>query len=204
VRGFVEDAWRAEGSGSETLLDADQHHPVSFPEKLQFDAPLPAELRRAHRRMRAGESFDESFYSAALALVRSHREYASRMERLPALRASTRTELFRRVGIATAFLHATLDRNVAVEEAARVACLSPFHFHRLFLALHGTTPHRYVRQLRLERARTMLRAGWPVIEAALACGFESVSSFTALFRKSFGLTPGAIRRNEEARPGEAR
>jgi AraC family transcriptional regulator len=199
ARGFVEDAWRAAVTGSETLLDDQEPRPVTFAEKLHFDAPLSSELRRAHARMTDGRSIDESFYDLALQLVQVQRDLASRVARVPALRASTRAELARRVAVATSFLHANLDRNVSVSEAAREACLSPFHFHRLFAAFHGTTPHRYLTRLRLERARTLLRAGdRDVTAVASDCGFESTGSFTTLFKRTFGVTPGAIRRNEEA------
>lgn len=205
ARGFVEDAWRSSVTGSETLLDDSSPRPVAFAEKLHFDAPLTCELQRAHARMTAGLSMDESFYTAALQLVSVQRELASRVARVPALRASTREELARRVAVATSFLHANLDRNVSVAEAAREACLSPFHFHRLFAAFHGTTPHRYLTRLRLERAKAMLRAGdRDVSEVAIECGFESAGSFTTLFKRTFGVTPGAIRRNEEAPQARSR
>lgn len=205
ARGFVEDAWRSSVTGSEALLDDSEPRPVVFAEKLHFDAPLTGELQRAHARMTAGESMDESFYAAALQLVSVQRELASRVARVPALRAATREELARRVAVATSFLHASLDRNVSVAEAAREACLSPFHFHRLFAAFHGTTPHRYVTRLRLERAKAMLRAGdRDVTEVAIECGFESAGSFTTLFKRTFGVTPGSIRRNEEARQTRSR
>jgi AraC family transcriptional regulator len=203
-RGFVEDAWRAEGTGSAELLDRPPETAVAFPEKLHFGAPLGRALQGACARMRRGDELEESFYATALALVRAHREYSSRVARVPALRASTREELARRLDSATSLLHASLDRSVTIEEAARAACLSPFHFHRLFTAMHGTTPHRYLRRLRLERARAMLRAGWPVAEVLVACGFASAGSFAALFRRTFGVTPGAIRKNEEADSGQAR
>lgn len=193
ARGFVEDAFRAD------MLDDSRPPAISFPEKLHFGGALVARMSRAHARMRRGELSDEDFYDVGSALARTRSDLVSRIARLPALRASTREELARRVAIATSFLHAGLDRAVSVAEAAREACLSPFHFHRLFAAFHGTTPHRYVTRLRLERARALLRAGdRDVSEVAVECGFESVGSFTTLFKRTFGTTPGAIRRNEEA------
>jgi AraC family transcriptional regulator len=205
ARGFVEDVWRASVSGSAELLDDPRPRAMGFAEKVQFDGPLVAELREAHARMRRGEEFDESFWIAAQALVRARCDLEARVARLPALRAATREELARRVNVATAFLHAHLDRKVSIEEAARAACLSPFHFHRLFSALHGITPHRYLTKLRLERARALLRqAGRGVAEVAGECGFESTTSFTALFKRTFGTTPGAIRKNEEARRARPR
>lgn len=204
-RGFVEDAWRAAGTGSAALLDREDTRPVAFAEKLHFDAPLVEELRRAHARMTRGEDLDQSFYAAAMQIVRTQGDLEGRIARLPALRAATREELARRIAVATAFLHANADRNVTIVEAAVEACMSPFHFHRLFGAFHGTTPHRYLTRLRLERAKALLRTGGRgVAEVAAECGFESAASFATLFKRTFGVTPGAIRKNEEAPRGTPR
>ena len=198
-RGFVEDAWRAATTSSASLLDSPQAETrVMFAERLRFDAPLVSAMRDAHARMRDGDTLAESFDDVALALVQTQVDVASRVSRLPALRASTRAELARRVALATSYLHANLERRVSIAEAARAAALSPFHFHRLFAAFHGTTPHRYLTRLRLERARALLRAtDAPVLDVALSCGFESLGSFTSLFTRTFGVPPRTFARSEK-------
>jgi AraC-like DNA-binding protein len=198
ARGFVEDAFRTATTPGAALLDDPEPRPMSFSERLHFDTPLARELVRAHRRLTDGEPLAESFYAAALHLADVECETRARTARLPALRASTREELARRVGIGTSFLHANLDRAVTVAEAAREACLSPFHFHRLFTRFHEVTPHRYVTRLRLKKAQALLRStDRDVAEVALACGFESVGSFTTLFTRTFGTPPARFRRNRE-------
>jgi len=192
ARGFVEDAWRSATTSSLGLIDAASAPHVGFCERLHFDAPLLNALSDVRD--------DASIYALANELVRAQCDVDARATRLPALRAATRAELARRVGIGTSFLHANLDRAVTIAEAAAEACLSPFHFHRLFAAIHGTTPHRYLARLRLERACTLLRATRrPVIDVARDCGFESVGSFTTWFAKHAGVPPARFRRNEEAR-----
>ncbi|HYC58102.1 MAG TPA: AraC family transcriptional regulator [Thermoanaerobaculia bacterium] len=197
--GFVEDAFRAATTCSEQLLDTQVAPPrITFAERLQFDTPLVAELRRAHAHLGEGHPLEASFYATAMQLVRARCDLDARAERLPALRAATRGELARRVAIGTSFLHANLDRAVTVAEAAREACLSPFHFHRLFASFHGVTPHRYLTQLRLTRARALLRSGTrTVADVAFACGFSSLGSFTTLFTRNVGMSPARFRRIEE-------
>lgn len=204
-RGFVEDAFRVATTCSADLLDNAPGPGLTFTERLHFETPLVRELQQAHARMRESEPLEESFYAAALHLVAAECDLRARVARLPALRQATRVELARRVGIGTSFLHASLDRRVTVAAAAREACLSPFHFHRLFTAFHGTTPHRYLTRLRLQRASALLRAtGRDVAAVALVCGFESVASFTSLFTRTFGTPPARFRRNgETARAGAA-
>jgi AraC family transcriptional regulator len=197
--GFVEDAFRSSTTSSSRLLDTEgTRQRMTFAERLHFDAPLLAELQQAHARLRDGLPLEGSFYAAAMHLVHARRELDSRTARLPALRAATREELARRVAVGTSYLHANLERAVSVAEAARAACLSPFHFHRLFTSLHGITPHRYLTRLRLAHARALLRAdSRPVADVAAACGFESLGSFTTLFTRSVGIPPARFRRIEE-------
>jgi AraC family transcriptional regulator len=190
-RGFVEDAYRASVTSSAPLLEKPfDTVPVTFAERLHFD--LTSELVNAHSQMKSGAPLDESFATVALALVRSAVDVDARAARLPSLRGSTREELARRVRAATSYLHAHADRDVSVAEAARAACLSPFHFHRVFASFHGVTPHRYLTRLRLERARMLLLRGEPVADAANASGFASIGSFTTLFKRTYGVTPGRI------------
>ena len=211
-RGFVEDAFRATVTRSAELLDdPERASAISFSERLQFDSPLVAEMAQARRVVRASgalsgggapvacttprDALSESFYTLALQLVRTRRDADARVAQLPSVRASTRDELARRLEVATSYLHANCTRGVSVAEAARAACLSPFHFHRLFTRFHGVTPHRYLSRLRLERARAQLRhSGCTILDAALASGFESLGSFAALYKRTFGVTPGAERR----------
>lgn len=191
--GFVEDAYRATTTGSAALLDAPNEVPrLSFDEKLSFDSRLVHLLLRAHRRQ---DELAESFHGVALELASMQGKAAARIAKLPVLRASTRGELARRLHVATAYLHANSTRGVTVAEAARAACLSPFHFHRLFTCYHGMTPHRYLTRLRLGRARVLLREpGRNVLEVATRCGFESLGSFTELFKRTFNVTPGGLKK----------
>jgi AraC family transcriptional regulator len=72
-----------------------------------------------------------------------------------------------------------------------VALLSPFHFHRVFQALVGSTPADFVKRLRLEKALALMalppRA--PLTTIALGCGFASSSDFSRCFKQRFGVSP---------------
>ncbi|MBI2687925.1 MAG: helix-turn-helix transcriptional regulator [Acidobacteria bacterium] len=85
-------------------------------------------------------------------------------------------------------------RPVSLAEAARAACLSPFHFHRAFTAAHQQTPHEYVTALRMERARADLTRGASAGDTAINTGFANSPAFTRLFRSHFGLNPSQIRK----------
>ena len=88
-----------------------------------------------------------------------------------------------------------LHDDIGLEDLAGVACLSPFHFSRMFHRKVGMPPHRYLAKLRLEAARDMLLHGdRSLSEIAFACRFSSQSNFTRAFRAFAGATPGEFRR----------
>ncbi len=96
--------------------------------------------------------------------------------------------------------------NVRVEQAAREAALSPYHFIRLFKATFGRTPHQVLIDARLGRAKQLLLAAeLSVTEICLEVGFASLGSFSALFARRVGASPIAYRRRVQALvqvPGE--
>jgi AraC family transcriptional regulator len=88
-----------------------------------------------------------------------------------------------------------LDEALDLEELARVACFSSFHFHRIFAAMTGETIADHVRRLRLERAATEMRSGAkPVIQVALEAGYEAHAAFTRAFKAAYGVSPTEFRR----------
>ena len=88
-----------------------------------------------------------------------------------------------------------LDEALDLEELARVACFSSYHFHRVFAAMTGETIADHVRRLRLERAAIELRSGGKqVIQVALDAGYEAHEAFTRAFKAAYGLSPAGFRR----------
>lgn len=89
-----------------------------------------------------------------------------------------------------------LDRALDLEELARVAHFSPFHFHRLFSAWMGETVGDYLRRRRLEVAaqRLIAQPKLGVLQAALGVGFGSAEAFAHAFKARFGCSATAWRR----------
>lgn len=88
-------------------------------------------------------------------------------------------------------VRAHVERPLRLEELAKVACLSPFHFHRIFKRAMGETLQQFVNRVRLERAVRLLVHGRPttLTNLALRCGFSSSSDFSRRFKKHFGVPP---------------
>jgi AraC-like DNA-binding protein len=104
-------------------------------------------------------------------------------------------ELLRRLCRSRDYLAARLETPVRLAEAAREACLSPFHYQRLFAGTFGETPHQFLMRLRMDRARRLLaRDSLPVTEICFAVGYESLGTFSSRFRAQVGYSPSEFRR----------
>jgi AraC family transcriptional regulator len=87
-----------------------------------------------------------------------------------------------------------LDRDLSMDELARVASFSEFHFHRIFREIVGEPVAEHVRRLRLERAALELYyTDRPVKQVAASVGYTSNEAFTRAFTAQFGASPGHYR-----------
>jgi AraC-like DNA-binding protein len=78
---------------------------------------------------------------------------------------------------------------IDLDEISQKAFLSKFHFHRLFTRIYRRTPHQYLTRKRLDKAKDLLAENKPVTEVCNEVGFESISSFSGLFKKEIGFAP---------------
>jgi AraC family transcriptional regulator len=93
------------------------------------------------------------------------------------------------------YLAENQHRDLSLTDLAEVADLSPFHFARLFRSEMGMTPHRYLIDQRLERAKEMLRCDrGHVADIALETGFKSSGHFSRAFRRHVGASPSDWKR----------
>jgi len=94
-------------------------------------------------------------------------------------------------------IDAHLEEELPLEKLSALASFSKFHFHRQFSELLGLAIHQYVHLARMKHAAYALafRNERPILEIALACGYQSHESFSRAFRKTVGQTPSAFRRD---------
>jgi AraC family transcriptional regulator len=109
-------------------------------------------------------------------------------------RSATALTYIQRVNLAIDYIVGHFDEPLRLRDLARVAMLSPFHFHRVFQALIGSTPADFVQRLRLEKALGLLSHPRPpsLTAIAMACGFSSPSDFSRCFKRRFGVPPSAF------------
>jgi len=145
-------------------IDADQNHPLELL-MAQIHAALPPILTLA----------------------------AASMERLDAIKPSTRQALYNRLECARAYLHDYKDRAVSLEELAKAAAMSSFQLSRYFALAFGAPPSRYHRRIRLLAAAARLQRGEAsVTDVAFDTGYSELSAFSHAFAREFGCPPSAI------------
>jgi AraC-like DNA-binding protein len=97
--------------------------------------------------------------------------------------------LYRRLVQAKLFIDTRYADNIDLGNIAGEAYFSKFHFIRKFKNIYSKTPHQYLIFVRIEKAMELLKTGIPVSEVCYAVGFESLSSFSGLFKRIVGISP---------------
>jgi len=102
---------------------------------------------------------------------------------------------FALLGASRDFIAAHFDQKIQLAQAADHACLSPFHYQRMFQRAFGETPHEFQTRMRVEAAQQMLRKSqMSVTEICVEVGYESLGSFSDRFQREVGVRPVDYRR----------
>jgi AraC family transcriptional regulator len=107
-------------------------------------------------------------------------------------------EYTRRIDRVIDYLRDHLDEPLKLEDLAKVACFSEYHFHRVFGAMTGETVNDFTNRLRLEKAARLLRySEQSLTDIALDCGFSSSATFSRAFRAGYDTSPSQFRKSGE-------
>jgi AraC family transcriptional regulator len=200
--GFAETVYRDCTTAIERLVDEPEApftDPLSFFERnYQHDNVLSPAIRylRSNRYRQEHESgwLEEQFHILMQRLLQVHKGTCDEVAMLPAVRATTREEIYRRLYHAKDYATALFDQPLTLADIAHVACLSPNHFLRLFKQVFHQTPHQYLIEKRLEHARQLLcQTDRSVTDICFSIGFKSPGSFSWLFRQRVGISPEQYR-----------
>ena len=182
--------------------DAVVERSAEFLESLQPHDKLVSPVLRFIRLHVLRGVDDEAWYDEQLNFLLermlAHRDgLIERIDALELIRTSTRREIFRRVSLATDYLHSNYRQPIDLESLGKAACLSKYHFLRLFTRVHGITPHQYLLRKRAKTALRLLQTTpLDVCEIASSVGFAQRHALLRQMRRWTGLSPREIRRAE--------
>jgi AraC-like DNA-binding protein len=107
----------------------------------------------------------------------------------------------KQVRLARLLLDRSYHAPITIEDLSREVALSPFYLIRAFRRVYRQTPHQYLVGQRIGRAKELLRnSDLSITEICAAVGFESLGSFSTLFRKVAGVSPRAYRLSSRPTP----
>lgn len=156
-------------------------------------------LVAAIRQSYTEEGFNRLLFEEQLTALLSyhllqHRHILDTIHRLPSLRQTTRIELYKRLSRARDLLHSCFTADLSLDQLSTEACLSKYHFLRLFRQAYGLSPHQYLQQLRLEKAQSVLTtSNMPITDLSDLLGFANSQSFSRLFLQRTGHSPSQYR-----------
>lgn len=168
---------------------AESPQPVEFSEALQpHDTVVTPVLRYIEHAVHSGvddaEWYEEQFQFLLERMLSHHRRLAQRTQMLPALKTTTRREILRRLALAVDVVQASYESDIGLADMARAACLSKFHFLRLFTEFYGITPHAFLQRKRARAARRLLdTTRLPAAQVAARVGFNSRSTMSRQLRR---------------------
>ncbi|MBS1624458.1 MAG: helix-turn-helix transcriptional regulator [Bacteroidetes bacterium] len=201
--GFAEGIFQSLTNTEEWLLDNPvfkPNEPLRFFEKTYKADPVITsvfqDLREVVCSSNDAEGYDlEDKYTDLLErLMEIHFDIYSDIRTRGYVKPSTGIELYKRISMARDYIDSNYTRDILLEDIAQNCCLSVSHLKRLFKEYFHITPHQYIIQRRLEKARTLLiQSDMPVRNICGEIGFENTSSFIRLFRNSYNLTPMSFR-----------
>ncbi|HXS90570.1 MAG TPA: AraC family transcriptional regulator [Steroidobacteraceae bacterium] len=182
--------------------DAVVERSAEFLESLQPHDKLVSPVLRFIRLHVLRGVDDEAWYDEQLNFLLermlTHRGgVIERIDALQLIRTSTRREIYRRISLATDYLHSNYRQPLDLDSLGKAACLSKYHFLRLFTRVHGITPHQYLLRKRAKTALRLLQTTpLDVCEIASSVGFAQRHALLRQMRRWTGLSPRQIRRAE--------
>ena len=195
---FVESGLNALRSSTGQMLDRGDQQEMSelhffnrlYRRSADFDGVIRWMLQTYQRDGFDQLLFDEQLFGLLQLLVKEDREVRAAIDALPSVRSSTRVELYKRLSRAVDYIHSIFPAAIDLAEVAGAACLSKFHFLRLFKHAYGVSPYQYIQELRLTKAVALLSGTtMSVAEIAGFLGFDNPQSFSRLFFQRMRVYP---------------
>jgi len=135
----------------------------------------------------------ELFYAISEKIIEDQIPVFRQLQAIPSLKSATKKDLYRRLHRGKEFIDNSFTIPLSIETIAQEACMSEYHFFRLFKSVFGLSPNQYLIQKRLEHSRNiLLQDRYSVSTAAIESGFSDIHSFSKAFKKHFGISPSHL------------
>jgi AraC-like DNA-binding protein len=200
--GFADDVQHSLGSATDRLLTEPQSPRVSSPAFFERSYPHDNTVSPALMRLRSALAHGhldqswliEQFHLIMQRLLHTQANIYQEIDAIPAMRAATREELYRRIHYAREYAAALFTTPITLDDMARVAGLSPNHLLRTFKQVFDQTPYQYIVAKRVAYAHDLLRStDQGVTDICFAVGFASLGAFSWWFRQRVGVSPSSYR-----------
>lgn len=126
--------------------------------------------------------------------------YESELDRIYS-EHSLRPEQFVQVRQSKAFMEKYYSDRIVLNDLAKAALMSRFHYIRIFQRMYGLTPRMFLRDLRVKKAKDLIRKGSSITQVCFEVGYESLPTFSTVFKKCTGYTPREYRHIHNSNPG---
>lgn len=113
----------------------------------------------------------------------------------------SKKEYLARINKAIDYINNNIKEDLNLLKIAKVACFSPYHFHRIFKWIIWETLNNYIKRIRLEKAGFMLsnNPNYSITEIAFLCGFAWSQTLSRDFKKHFNVTPSEFKKNRSSK-----
>lgn len=200
---FINNIFTSLKNDETNLLDEwkSQNENVTFYDRVyNFDNELISKIMSVRGRVNKNEItkgwLEEQLYFITHSMIKTNRSLKKEISKISAVKNSTKEELYRRLHIAKDFIDSSFSEKINIPLIANEAMLSPYHFLRLFKSFFGITPHQYITNKRMHKAKELALSGeFSVTEISEAIGFESLAAFSLLFKKHFKYSPSEFIKN---------
>lgn len=124
-----------------------------------------------------------------------NQEITQKISKLSFIKTKTKEEIIKRLALAKEFINSNYNDNISLDEISVYCCLSVNHLLRTFKEAYGISPYQYLMQIRISRAKHLLKTtDYPLSEIVGLIGFENTSSFIRLFKQATCMTPAKFRK----------
>ena len=177
---------------------------INFIETLYPNDNIVVPMLTKLRNSISNDVLSESYYSEQLyflleGLISVNRSLYSEINKVQAVRISTKLEIFRRLRIARDYMESSLDQKITLQDIAKASCMCEHHLLREFRKFYKLTPYQFLIKARLTNSKILLSCSNRTIsEISNETGFEYLSSFSEAFYKYFKLTPSAYRQSSKS------